>query len=403
MQPSPTSSAPPDELELTIAILCRNEEGSIAHCVGEARRFIERKGIRGEAMVVDNGSGDRSAALAKDAGARVVSEPNPGYGNAVRAGIDNARGKYIIIGDGDGQHNLNALDTHFQLLQDGYEFVVGNRLADGLNARGLPFLGRSLGSMALSGLGMLLYRTSVSDYNCGLRGMRTAAARALDLRCPGMEASSEMIVKAARMNLRMAEAPISERDPLDPGRDSHLRMWRDGWRHLRLLLMMSPRWLYLYPGCALLIAGLAAMLAAIAYPGRQGGVFGVYTMLFGAAFAVCGTQMVIFSSLASAFCENIGLTKGNWTERLQSGRVMNGGLVAGAAMAAMGAAGSVWSLFIWAQTGGPDIELRMSVAIPSVALLICGMQLAFSSFFLALLAMQGAMRRRAPDDGGHSS
>lgn len=356
---------------------------------------MERKGIRGEVMVVDNGSADRSAALAKDAGARVVSEPNPGYGNAVIAGINNARGKSIIIGDGDGQHNFNAVDSHYEQLLSGCDFVVGNRLADGMNARGMPFLGRSLGSMVLSGLGMLLYRTSVSDYNCGLRGMRTDIARSLDLRCPGMEAASEMIVKAARMNLRMAEAPMTERDPLDPNRVSHLRMWRDGWRHLRLMLMMSPQWLYLYPGSALLLAGLAAMLAAIADPGRQGGAFGVYTMLFGAAFAVCGTQMIIFSSLASAFCENIGLTKGKWTERLQSGRIMNGGLVAGAALAALGAAGSVWSLFIWAQTGGPDIELRMSVAIPSVALLICGMQLAFSSFFLALLATQGTMRRPA--------
>ena len=383
--------------DLTIVLLCRNEEGAIAHCVVEARGFMERNDIQGEVLVVDNASSDSSAQLARDAGARVVSEPNPGYGNAINAGIENARGQFVILGDGDGEHDLSSLEPYYEKLQDGYEFVFGNRFSDGIKSNDIPFLWRYVGNAVLTSVGKLLYRSPVNDFNCGLRGFKTDSARALSLRCPGMEAASEMIVKAARKNMRIAEVRTTQRPAIDPDRASHLRVWRDGWRHLRLLLMLSPRGLYLFPGCILLAAGVLAMLIPIANPVEAGGRFGSYTMLFGSAFAVCGVQMVFFSFLANAFCENIGLTDGRWTERLQSGRFIEGGIATGLAMVLLGAAGSIWSLFVWAQTGDPAVELRMRVAIPSITLSIWGMQSIFSSFFLALLVTQGAMRGAAGD------
>lgn len=382
---------PPDrprELDLTIVILCRDEEGAIARCVEEALGFLERHSIDGEALVVDNGSSDRSAELARSAGARVVSEPNPGYGSAIVAGIAAARGRLVILGDGDGEHDLGALEPFYEKLREGCDFVFGNRFMEGAGGSGRL---RNAGTAALSAVGRALFRSPAGDFNCGLRGFKTASARALGLRCPGMEAASEMVVKAARSGFRVAEAPAVQRRALDPERASHLRIWRDGWRHLRLLLMLSPRWLYFYPGCALLAAGALAILAPIAYPVEAGGRFGAYTMLFGCAFASAGAQLAMFSLLASAFCDSIGLSGG--LKLARRGALAEVGILAGAATVALGAAGGVWSLFIWAQTGGPDVETRLRVAIPSVTLVICGFQMVFSAFFFALLKTQGGGAR----------
>ncbi len=377
--------------DLTIVILCRNEEGSIAHCVGEARGFLDRNGIDGEVVVVDNDSRDRSADLAQGAGARVVVESRPGYGNAINAGIDAARGRFIILGDGDGEHDLGSLEPYYEKLREGYDFVFGNRFAAGVAASSRL---RNAGTAVLSGVGKVLFRSPVRDFNCGLRGFKTCSARSLALRCPGMEAASEMIVKAVKADMRIAEVPVVQRHALDPERASHLRVWRDGWRHLRLLLMLSPRWLYLYPGCMLFAAGALAILIPILYPVEAGGSYGSYTMLFGAAFVVCGLQLIIFALLASAFCENIGLSDGRWSARLnpKSGLLLDVGVVTGIILVLVGAAGSIWSLFVWAQMGSPNIEVRMRAAVPSVTLLICGVELIFSAFFYALLATQGTMR-----------
>ena len=389
---SDTSHPARAQYNLTILILCRNEEGAIAHCVGEARGFLERNAIDGEVVVVDNGSRDRSAELAGEAGARVVAEPSAGYGNAINAGIEAARGQFIILGDGDGEHDLGALEAYYEKLRGGYDFVFGNRFAQGVHASGRL---RNAGTAVLSGVGKLLFRSPVSDFNCGLRGFKAASARSLGLRCSGMEAASEMIVKAVQAEMRIAEVPVVQRSALDPERASHLRVWRDGWRHLRLLLMLSPRWLYLYPGCLLLAAGALAILVPILDPVEAGGDYGSHTMLFGSAFVVCGVQLVIFSLLANLFCENIGLAAGRWSARLRSGRVLDGSLAAGLLMVLLGAAGSIWSLYVWARTSGPDLETRMRVAISSVTVLICGVQLIFSAFFFALLATQGSMRDRS--------
>ena len=225
--------------ELTILIVCRNEERAIARCVGQAASFLKRSAVRGEVLVVDNGSRDRSAAMAHEAGARVVSEPQAGYGNAVKAGIEAAQGRFVILGDGDGEHDLGALDLFERKLRAGFDLVVGNRFEGGIDPGATSFLHRRVGNPVLSGIGKLLFRAPVSDFHCGLRGFSTAAIRTLGLQSPGFEATSEMIAKAAHRNLRITEVPVIQRRATDPGRVSHLRSWRDGWRTLRLLLMLA--------------------------------------------------------------------------------------------------------------------------------------------------------------------
>ena len=389
-----TSHSAPTRYDLSIVIICRNEQGAIAHCVSEARGFLERNDIDGEVVVVDNASSDSSAEMARRAGARVVTEPAAGYGNAIMAGIEAARGQFIIQGDGDGEHDLGALEAYYAKLRDGYDFVFGNRFADGHTAS-TPL--RNAGTAFLSALCKLLVRSSVSDISCGLRGFRASSVRAIGLRCTGMESAIETVIKAVKADARIAEVPIVQRDALDPERMSHLRTWRDGWRILRFLLMFSPRWLYLYPGCLLLAAGAVALVGPIVYPEEAGGGYGTYTILFGSAFVVCGLQLVILALLASVFYENIGLSERRWSARLQSDLILNGTLATGLAMVLLGVAGSIWSLLLWAQADGPGLDVRMRVAIPSITLLICGMQLTFSQFMFALLTTQGTPARSRAD------
>lgn len=376
-----TDEFPPD---LTILILCRNEEGGIARCVDEASGFLRRNEISGEVVVVDNASSDRSRERALKAGARVAHEPRIGYGTAIIGGIAAAKGEFIILGDGDGEHDLDALEPFWEKLQDGADFVIGNRMAGSM---GSSWLRRYVGNPLLSGLGRLLFQSPVSDFHSGLRGFRADSARALGLQSPGMEMASEMIVKARLRGMRFAEAPVFQRPAFDPARSSHLRVWRDGWRHLRLLLMLSPRWLFLYPGVLALASGALALAIPLAYPVEAGGVFGVYTMLFGSAFMVSGAQLGGFALLARVVSEGVGLSAGNLRGRLRDGNFLELSLLAGLALALAGAAGGVWSLFVLAETGPVDVQARLRVAIPSVTALVLGVQIMFSGFLFALLSV----------------
>ena len=379
---------------LTILILCRDEEGSIAHCVGEAREFLGRRAITGEIVVVDNGSRDRSAALAEAAGARVVEGPRAGYGNAIISGIRAARGHFIILGDGDGEHDLSALDPFWDALQDGSDIVVGNRFAGETRSEGMSFLRRYVGNPILSGIGRLLFSAPVRDFLCGLRGFRAESVRALGLQSPGMECASEMIVKAVRKEMRIAEAPVRQRRALDPNRSSHLRPWRDGWSHLRLLLMLSPRWVFLYPACLMLAAGAFFMVVPVVYPVEQGGWFGAYTMLFGAAGLVCGSQSVVFALTARIFTDSIGLTDGRWGAWMSNRGVLEKLLAVGSLLLLAGAAAIVRSLVVWAGAdpapSAVDIEARHRIGVAAITLVILGVQAMLSGFLLDLVSSQRA-------------
>ena len=379
---------------LTILILCRDEESSIAHCVGEAREFLDRRAIAGEVVVLDNGSRDRSAALAEAAGARVVEEPRAGYGNAIISGIRAGRGRFIILGDGDGEHDLSALDPFWEALQDGSDIVIGNRFAGEARPEGMSFLRRYVGNPILSRIGRLLFPAPVRDFQCGLRGFRTESVRALGLQSPGMECASEMIVKAVRKEMRIAEAPVRQRRALDPNRSSHLRPWRDGWSHLRLLLMLSPRWVFLYPACLMLAVGTLFMAVPVVFPVEQGGWFGAYTMLFGTAGLVCGAQSLVFAMTARLFTDSIGLTDGRWGAWMSNRGVLEKLLVVGFLLLLAGLAAIVGSLVVWTRgetvASVADIEARHRIGVAGISLLILGVQAMLSGFLLALVSSQRA-------------
>jgi len=284
--------------ELTILMPCLNEAATVGSCVAKARGFLERAGIAGEVLVADNGSEDGSSALAQQAGARVVQVAERGYGAALAAGIAAARGRYVIMGDADDSYDFSRLEPFVDKLRQGYPLVVGNRFKGGIRPGAMPPLHRYLGNPVLSFVGRLFFGAGVGDFHCGLRGFDRAAVRSLDLRTPGMEFASELVVKAALAGWRIAEVPTTLH-PDGRGRPPHLRSWRDGWRHLRFLLLFSPRWLFLYPGLVLLVLGVALTTALYFAPLR---VFGagldIHSMLYASAAALLGMQLCLFALFA---------------------------------------------------------------------------------------------------------
>ena len=391
-------TSPTPILDLTILILCRDEERSIAQCVKEALGFLERNAICGEVLVLDNDSQDRSAQFAKQAGARVVAEARPGYGNAIIAGIAAARGRFVILGDGDGEHDLSVLEPFWERLQEGYHLVVGNRFVHPSSVNAMRFLNRYIGTPLLSGMGNLLYRSPIHDFHCGLRGFDITHVRALNLNAPGMEAASEMLIKAVHHNLRITEVPVSQRPAVDPLRIPHMRIWRDGWRHLRLLLLFSPRWLFLYPGCLGMMSGLFLLGMPLWLPS----VFGVYSMLFGLGASSCGTQLIGFYIVANLLRGTLGLNGGEWLAWVQRHPVLEISLIVGLTFAFLGLGGALWSLYVWAQAWRDwtvadvvGIERRLQIAIPSIALLISSIQFVFFGFLILFVAeMESEPTRR---------
>ena len=250
----PAEALAADQLELTILMPCLNEAETILGCIEKAKSFLTRTGIAGEVLVADNGSSDGAAALARQAGARVIAVAERGYGAALRAGIAAARGCFVIIGDADGSYDFANLDAFIAKLRDGCDLVMGNRFAGGIAPRAMPLLHRYVGNPLLSLIGRLICGARIGDFHCGLRGLRREAILALDLRTAGMEFASEMVVRAALAGLAVAQVPTTLAAD-GRSRPPHLRTWHDGWRHLRFLLMVSPRWLFLYPGLALVTFG----------------------------------------------------------------------------------------------------------------------------------------------------
>lgn len=375
-------------MDLTILILCLNEEKSIAQCVREATRFLRRNAIVGEVLVLDNGSEDGSAAAAHDAGARVVSETRRGYGRAIISGVAAARGRFVVLGDGDGEHDLDNLDAFWAKLQDGYALVVGNRFAASPGPGATRFLNRYVGAPLLSAFGRLLTPTTVRDLHCGLRAFDRQKVLGLKLRAPGMECASEMIIKAARKNLRIAEVPVSQRAALNAERTPHLRVWRDGWRHLRLLLLSSPRWLFLRPGCLSIVVGATLMVVPLV----RADWLGTYAMLLGAGIVICGAQVLWFALFAGIH----GGNQGKWSRWLLRDRPLKRLLAAGFGLGVLGFAGSVWSVVLWASANDPALsDDRLRVAIPSVMLLVLAVQFVFSGFMLTFLTFEDADARPA--------
>jgi glycosyltransferase involved in cell wall biosynthesis len=381
----------PLDCELTILMPCLDEAETLATCIGKARAYLEKSGVAGEVLIADNGSTDGSIEIAERAGARVVREKRKGYGSALRAGIAAARGRFIIMGDADDSYDFTALDPFVAALRAGADLVMGNRFKGGIAPQAMPPLHRYLGNPVLSGIGRLFFRSPIGDFHCGLRGFRADAMRSLGLATDGMEFASEMVVRATVEGLRIAEVPATL-SPDGRSRPPHLRSFRDGWRHLRFMMLLSPRWLFLYPGAALMLVGLASMLWLLPGPRTLLGFgLGVNTLVYSAAAIVCGFQAVSFALFAKVFAINARLLPPDpRLGHLTSTGSLELGMIAGLLMLLAGLAGAAYSLGLWslASFGALNPEVTLRVVAPAATAMIVGLQLIFSSFFLGVLGLR---------------
>ncbi|MCA0242735.1 MAG: glycosyltransferase family 2 protein [Proteobacteria bacterium] len=377
-------------VEVTILMPCLNEALTLASCIRKARAFLSQTGTDGEVLIADNGSTDGSQALASAEGARVIQVGQRGYGAALWAGIESARGRYVIMGDSDDSYDFSQLQGFVDALRHGHQLVMGNRFAGGIKPGAMPALHRYLGNPVLSFVGRLFFRSPVRDFHCGLRGFDRQAMLALELQSTGMEFASEMVVKATLGGLRIAEVPTT----LSPdGRDRppHLRSWRDGWRHLRFLLVHAPAWLFMAPGLALLLLGigLAVPLARGPLPlGRF--TLDIHTLLYAVVMACVGLQMLLFAGASSSHAVQIGvlprMPKGLAWARTVS---LEAALLTGLAIFLLGAVLAGVTLWMWsgADFRAIDPGRLMRVAIPAAGLMMAGILVATSAFMMEYLRL----------------
>ncbi|MDB9396771.1 glycosyltransferase family 2 protein [Microcystis aeruginosa] len=370
-------------LELSIIMPCLNEAETLATCIGKARDYLERHKIAGEVLIADNGSSDGSQEIATNSGARVVPIPERGYGSALRGGIAAAKGQYIIMGDADDSYDFTNLSPFLEKLRQGYDLVMGNRFQGGIKPGAMPVLHKYLGNPVLTWLGRLFFGSPCGDFHCGLRGFSKQAIEQLNLRTTGMEFASEMVVKASLYGLKITEVPTTL-SPDGRSRPPHLKTWRDGWRHLRFLLMYSPRWLFLYPGLALMFLGFVATIWFIPQPK-------VHTLLYSATALIIGFQIVSFAIFTKAFAISEGLLpEDRKLRRFLRYINLEVGLIIGVILFLLGMGGSLYALYIWNARlyGALDPAVTMRIVIPSVTALALGVQVVFSSFFLSVLGLK---------------
>jgi glycosyltransferase involved in cell wall biosynthesis len=391
------------DLELTILMPCLNEAETLATCIRKAQSFLERTGISGEIVVADNGSSDGSREIAIAEGARVVPIAQRGYGAALAGGIDAARGRYVVMGDADDSYDFANLDAFVAALRGGSQLVMGNRFTGGIAPGAMPPLHKYLGNPVLSFFGRLFFRAPIRDFHCGLRGFEREAIRGLNLRTTGMEFASEMVVKATLSGLRIAEVPTTlSKD--GRSRPPHLRSWRDGWRHLRFLLIFSPRWLFLYPGLILLALGVFLGALLIRGPVNISPTvqLDIHTFLVAAMFILVGLQAVTFAAISRRFGARYGFippsqTFGGILQWLTLERI----LVPAGILALGGLAGMVWGVGAWADQGfGPlNPSVTMRILIVAMTALVAGLQLILAGFLASILDVpidEGRIR-----DGGN--
>jgi hypothetical protein len=388
------------ELELTILMPCLNEAETLATCIGKARDYLARFGISGEVLIADNGSTDGSQAIAARHGARVAQVLQKGYGAALQGGIAAARGRFIIMGDADDSYDFSALDAFVKRLRGGADLVMGNRFQGGIETGAMPPLHRYLGNPVLSFIGRLFFRIKTGDFHCGLRGFNAARIRELNLRTTGMEFASEMVVRSALAGLRIEEVPTTLK-PDGRSRPPHLRTWRDGWRHLKFLLMYNPRWLFVIPGLSL--CGLGVLLAAVLFFGplqlNTTMELDLNTFLAACFMIVTGTQLVSFGVLSRYYADLTGIlprtARSDWLMRtISTDRLaLNAGIcfLAGAGFFA-------YALTWWAKLDfGPLSNSEIPrIVVLGLTLIVIGLQGFFSAFLLGVLEIPVVRDRIAP-------
>lgn len=372
-----------ESLELSIIMPCLNEEETLAICIEKAQYYLKQYQVTGEVLIADNGSTDGSQEIAQKMGARVVNVTQKGYGSALLGGITAAKGQYIIMGDADDSYDFSNLNAFVEKLREGYELVMGNRFKGGIKPKAMPFLHRYLGNPVLTWIGKLFFSSPCSDFHCGLRGFKKDAILSLNLRTTGMEFASEMVVKATLNKMKITEVPTIL-SPDGRSRPPHLKTWRDGWRHLRFLLLYSPRWLFLYPGIGLILIGLISTVLLLYSPR-------IHSLLYSATAIIIGFQLISFAFFTKLFAINEGLLPRD-KKLLKFTNYFNleVGLIIGISLFLLGFLGSIIAFFQWESTSfGALIPTNtMRLVIPSVTAIALGLQIVFSSFFLSVLELK---------------
>jgi glycosyltransferase involved in cell wall biosynthesis len=379
-----------DAPELSVVLPCLDEAETLATCIRKARASIAALGIRGEVVIADNGSTDGSQAIAEAEGARVVAVPIRGYGAALMAGIEAAKSEFVIMADADDSYDLSRLGPFLEQLRAGADLVMGNRFAGGIEPGAMPPLHHYLGNPVLTAIGRLLFRSPVRDFHCGMRAFRRSKILGLSLRTTGMEFASEMVVKATINGLAIAEVPTTlARDGRT--RAPHLRTWRDGWRHLRFLLLFSPRWLFFYPGLFVLVVSLVLGTALEFGPVDIGGVgLDVGALVFCMVGVLVGFQAIAFSVFARAFAMSEGLLP--TSPRIeQAFRIvtLERGIAVGAVALLVGLVIGVYAISYWGANsfGALDTSTSIRIVVPSATAIVIGFETILASFFLSVLGL----------------
>jgi len=396
-----------DPVDLSIVMPCLNEAETLARCIEKARQGIQRSGVRGEIVIADNGSTDGSQAIAEKLGTRVVAVKEKGYGNALRGGVQAAAGRWILMGDADDSYDFSEADRFVKKFQDGFELVMGCRLAAGggtIMPGAMPWKNHWIGNPALSFIGRLFFKCPARDFHCGLRGFTRAAFDRMELQTTGMEFASEMVIKATLKGLRITEVPVTLHQD-GRSRPPHLKPWRDGWRHLRFMLIYSPRWLFLVPGLALTALGTVFAGILSFHDIRIGeAVLDVGTLMAACMTVIVGFQLVAFAFFTKVFAMTHQLLPADPKfTRLFRVFTLEKGVVVGLVILAAGLFLFSQAVWIWRQAGYGRLSYaeNLRLLIPAATLLILGIQTVFSSFFMSVLGLSTGSHTpppRAPDD-----
>ena len=393
------AASPSAPLDLTIVMPCLNEAETLAACIQKARLGLERAGVQGEILIADNGSTDGSIAIAEKLGARVVPVKEKGYGSALRGGIEAARGRWIIMGDADDSYDFSRIEGFVEKFRQRYDLVMGCRLPSGggtILPGAMPWKNRWIGNPVLSRIGRVFFRCPSRDFHCGLRGFTKEAYREMDLKTTGMEFASELVIKATLKSLRIAEVPITLH-PDGRSRPPHLKPWRDGWRHLRFMLIYSPRWLFLVPGLLLQVLGAAAATTLAVAPVHLGHImFSTGTLAVSCMSVIIGTQLVAFAFFTKVFAIGEGLLPQDPKfSKVFKTFTLEKGIALGLLVLVLGLGLLLRSLWIWKRAGYGLLPYADNMArlLPAVTLIIVSIQVIFSSFFMSVLGLKTDSRR----------
>ena len=378
------------EIELSVVMPCLNEAETLEVCIKKAQAFLSSHGVAGEVIIADNGSTDGSIKIAESNGARVIHVEKKGYGNALKGGIDAAKGKFIIMGDADDSYDFSNLMPFITKLREGYDLVMGNRFKGGIEKGAMPFLHKYLGNPVLSFIGKLFFKVNINDFHCGLRGFSKMAYEKMALKTTGMEFASEMVVKASLNKFRIMEVPTTlSKD--GRSRPPHLNTWRDGWRHLRFLLLYSPKWLFMIPGMTLMIIGLIFSAILMVSPIKlEHTTLDYHTLLFTSGALVIGFQFILFYGLTKVYAVEQGLLpKSNKYEKMFQQINLEKGLIFGGVLIIIGLILSCWAFYSWFEINLGDINNNQTIriSIAGITTILLGVQTILFSLYFSILGL----------------